>query len=165
MIRPCGGPPAEPPGYWAEVVARGPVCGTGESARHVLGTFRTLSPVLALRWLRGQARRIADRIDPDPARSEWAGRVVRATARSEPDCPAELRRWAGDVAGERAARERVKGGRPLSVTFADLDCAYTLTVGPVPPGGTAPRAPGTPRNGAPPSRTACPPPTGEGAWA
>ncbi|MFE2929655.1 hypothetical protein [Streptomyces sp. NPDC059278] len=35
-------------------------------ARHVLGTFRTVSPALALRWLGGQALWIADRIDAGP---------------------------------------------------------------------------------------------------
>ncbi|MFJ4884507.1 hypothetical protein [Streptomyces sp. NPDC088731] len=37
----------------------------GEMASYVLGTFRTVSPVLAMRWLGGQALWIADRIGAD----------------------------------------------------------------------------------------------------
>ncbi|EGX55745.1 hypothetical protein SZN_31369 [Streptomyces zinciresistens K42] len=124
-----GGP--EPAGYWAEVRAEGPVYGTGETVQYVLGTAQSISPVLVLRWLRGEALRIADRLDPDPRRSAWVQPTMRAATVPMPDCPAELRVWATDPDEQRAAREHIKGGHPLFVDVPDADCTYTLSVWPV----------------------------------
>ncbi len=120
----------EPAGYRAELRADGPVYGTGESAQYVLSTYQTFSPVLALRWLRGEALRIADRLDPDPKRSGWVQPSMRADVVPVPDCPAELRVWA-DEFNEPAAREHIKSGHPLFETFPDVDCVYSLSVWPV----------------------------------
>ncbi|MER5495961.1 MULTISPECIES: hypothetical protein [unclassified Streptomyces] len=105
--------PRQPGGYLCEAVAEGPVYGTGQTARYVLGTFRTISPVLALRWLGGQALWIVDRLDPDPARSAW----VR---------PA----WYRDRNGQRAAHAHLKDGHPLLVVVPDADCTYSLSAHP-----------------------------------
>ncbi|OKJ74238.1 hypothetical protein [Streptomyces sp. CB02460] len=121
---------AEPAGYWAEVRAEGPVHGTGETAQYVLGSFRTISPVLVLRWLQGEALHLADRLDPDPERSAWVEPTMRADAVPVPDCPTELRVWASEF-GDRTAREHIKGGHPLFETFPDADCTYSLSVWPV----------------------------------
>lgn len=56
---------AVPGGYRCEALAMEFFGDTGRMERHVLGTFRTISPMLALRWLGGQALWIADRIDAD----------------------------------------------------------------------------------------------------
>lgn len=50
--------------YWCEVLAEGEVYGTRESVPYILGTFQTISPKLALRWLQSEAERIADRPGP-----------------------------------------------------------------------------------------------------
>ncbi|MFF8383616.1 hypothetical protein [Streptomyces kanasensis] len=120
-----------PAGYRSEVLAEGPVYGTGRVVRYVLGAFRTISPVLALRWLRGEALRIADRLDPDPSRSAWVRPAVRVVSVPVPDCPARLRAWATAPDRQRAARERIKNGHPLSVEVPDVDCAYILSAWPV----------------------------------
>ncbi len=120
-----------PAGYRCEVLAEGLVYGTGETAPYVLGTFQTISPVLALRWLRGEARRIADRLDPDPQRSAWVRPTMRRAVVPVPDCPAELRAWAAGPEGPRAAREHLKAGHPLFAAFTDEDCTYTLSAWPV----------------------------------
>ncbi|GAA4782487.1 hypothetical protein GCM10023329_35620 [Streptomyces sanyensis] len=122
---------SDPAGYWAEVRAEGPVYGTGETVQHVLGTTQSISPVLALRWLRGEALRIADRLDPDPLRSMWVQPAIRAATVPVPDCPAELRAWATDPDRQREAREHIKDGHPLFITVPDADCTYTLSVWPV----------------------------------
>ncbi|MCS0634609.1 hypothetical protein NX801_02810 [Streptomyces sp. LP05-1] len=122
---------AEPAIYWCEVAAEGPVYSTGRVVRYVLGTWQTLSPVLALRWLRGEARRIADRLDPDPACAAWVTEAMRQPVTPVPDCPAELRVWAADPADQRAARAHLKAGVPLTVTVPDTDCRYTLTIRPL----------------------------------
>ncbi|MGW3951183.1 hypothetical protein ACWEKM_09620 [Streptomyces sp. NPDC004752] len=116
--------------YWCEVLAEGEVYGTREVVPYVLGTFQTISPKLALRWLRGQAERIADRLDPDPARSPWFV-PTECAAVPVPDAPTELRVWATDPQEERAARDQLREGAPLSVVIPDSGCRYTLTVWPV----------------------------------
>ncbi|MFF8415418.1 hypothetical protein [Streptomyces sp. NPDC015680] len=97
------------PGYRCEALAEGLVCGTDETARYVLGTFRTISPVLALRWLGGQALWIVDRLGLD-------------------DHLAELRAWYEDRESQRAAQAHIRRGAPLLVVVPDADCTYTLSV-------------------------------------
>ncbi|MFI5687383.1 hypothetical protein [Streptomyces sp. NPDC051636] len=121
----------EPAGYWCEVLAEGFVCGTGESARYVLATYQTISPVLALRWLRSEALRIADRIDLDPLSSGWVHPSMLVASMPLPECPAELRAWTIDQTEEREARQHLKGGHPMFAKFLDTDCTYTLSVWPV----------------------------------
>ncbi|MFJ3498347.1 hypothetical protein ACIPPJ_32820 [Streptomyces sp. NPDC086091] len=132
---------AEPAGYRAEVRAEGPVYGTGEHTHYVFSTSQSISPVLAIRWLRGEALRIADRLDPDPSHSPW----LKRTATAEADAPTTLRTWANDPTTERRARDHIKNGHPLHVTAPDPDCTYTLSVRPVRrdatgPDGTSPEA-------------------------
>jgi hypothetical protein len=115
----------EPAGYWAEVHAEGPMYGTGDTMQHILGTAQSISPVLVLRWLRGEALRIADRLAPDPQRSAWVQPSMRAATVPVPDL------WATDPDEQRAAREHIKGGHPLFVKVPDADCTYTLSVWPV----------------------------------
>ncbi|MCX2971150.1 MULTISPECIES: hypothetical protein [Streptomyces] len=118
--------------YWAEVRAEGPVYGMDTATGYVLGTYRTISPVLALRWIRAQASWIAERIDPDPARSRWARCTVREEAVPLSDAPTELRAWGAesDPVEDRAARAHLKAGFPLSVVAPDADCVYTFSVWP-----------------------------------
>ncbi|MFD8828272.1 hypothetical protein ACFV1C_38800 [Streptomyces sp. NPDC059605] len=125
--------PRQPGSYLCEAVAEGPVYGTGDTARYVLGTFRTISPVLALRWLGGQALRIVDRLDPDPRHSAWVTPSMRlpgAPGALGPDHCAELRAWYRDRDGQRAAHAHLKNGNPLLVVVPDADCTYTLSVRP-----------------------------------
>ncbi|MFH8519444.1 hypothetical protein ACH4CE_31015 [Streptomyces gelaticus] len=100
------------PSYRCEVLAEGLVCGRDETARYVLGTFRTISPVLALRWLGGQALWIVDRLGLDPRLGHLA----------------ELRAWYEDRESQRAAQAHIKTGAPLLVVVPDTDCTYTLSV-------------------------------------
>ncbi|WP_340558593.1 hypothetical protein [Streptomyces sp. GSL17-111] len=123
------GPPS-PATYRCAVLAEGLVYGTGTSAPYILGAFHTLSPVLALRWLRAQALRIADRLDPDPHRTAWVRPFMRMPTVPAPDAPTLLRAWAAASAGRGPAREHLKAGRPLSATFPDADCTYTLSIHP-----------------------------------
>ncbi|MFF4079794.1 hypothetical protein ACFYZN_10330 [Streptomyces sp. NPDC001777] len=127
----------QPGSYWCEAVAEGPVYGIGRTARYVLGTFRTISPVLAVRWLGGQALWIVDRLDPDPTRSAWVQPSMRLPNTPGPDHSAELRAWHQDQQGQRAAHAHLKNGHPLLVVVPDADCTYTLSVRPDPERGTA----------------------------
>ncbi|MFJ7197949.1 MULTISPECIES: hypothetical protein [unclassified Streptomyces] len=141
-----------PEGYRCEALAMEFFGGTGKMERHVLGTFRTISPMLALRWLGGQALWIADRIDADPdadpaacpdsdsgfgpgprsdlERSAWVQPLKRPPVGSTPDRPAELRAWYEDRQGQRAAQAHIKNGNPFLVVVPDTDYTYTLSVHP-----------------------------------
>ncbi|MFI0821632.1 hypothetical protein ACH4TX_38760 [Streptomyces sp. NPDC021098] len=125
---------AAPGDYWCQALAVGLVCGTGREVPHVLGTCRTESSDFALRWLRVAALHIAERLDPDPARSTWVHGTMRLVSVPVPDCPAELRVWAEEIkepGAQRAARARIEGGEPLSVTVPDIGCRYTLSAWPL----------------------------------
>lgn len=117
--------------YWCEVRAEGEVFGTRETVPYVLGTFRTISPKFALRWLQGEAERIADRLDPDPERSAWVQPWMRVDTVLVPDCPTELRFWSLNPEEHHAARDQLRDGAPLSVVVPDRGCRFTLTVWPV----------------------------------
>lgn len=117
--------------YRCEVLAAGLVYGKGFEMPYVLAAFQTISPVLALRWLRGEALHIADRLDPDPTRSAWVQPTMRQDSTLAPDCPTELRFWCASREQQRAARERIKSGDPLFVVVPDMDCRFTFSVWPV----------------------------------
>ncbi|SEQ47223.1 hypothetical protein [Streptomyces radiopugnans] len=130
--------------YRADVTAEGPVGGVPVAV--LLGRYTGPSGGLALRWLRGQARRIADGLDPDPVTARWAaegtlGRVPDRPGRSA-DVPAELRRWCADEERQRAAAERLAQGLSFRLTAADHTGSYALRVWPVgvvvPRSGTSP---------------------------
>ncbi len=96
--------------YWCEVLAEGEVYGTREMVSYVLSTFQTISPKLALRWLQSEAERIADRLDPDPARSAWVEPWMRVDTVPVPDCPTECRVWSLDPEEHQAARDSSRTG-------------------------------------------------------
>lgn len=121
----------ELPHYRCEVLAVGPVYGQAYEVPYVLAAFQTISPVLALRWLRGEALRIADRLDPDPTCSAWVRPAMRQEPTPAPDCPTELRLWCTSREEQRAARERIKSGDPLFAVIPDGDCRFTFSVWPV----------------------------------
>ncbi|WP_344632962.1 hypothetical protein [Streptomyces glaucosporus] len=128
--------------YRAEVVAEGPVNGTTVAVP--LGRHSAPNRRLALRWLREQARRVADGLDPDPA-APWIpdGTLARVPERL-PDAPAELRRWCEDDARQRAASELLAEGLPFHFAVADHTGSYALRAWPVgvttPALGTSPLA-------------------------
>ncbi|MFF2011543.1 hypothetical protein ACFVWY_21035 [Streptomyces sp. NPDC058195] len=125
-------------GYRCEVLAVEFFGDTGQMARYVLGTFETISPVLAVRWLGGQALWIADRLNDDPESgprldlegAAWVQSLRRLPIGSTPNRPVELRAWYADRKGQREAQAHLKGGNPLLVVVPDTDCTYTLSAHP-----------------------------------
>lgn len=139
--------------YTATVIGEGPV--NGETVRMVLGYRRMISSELALSWLRGQAHRIADGLDPDP-RAPWlSGRVLHQAPPGLPDVPNELRRWCSDDNAQRAARDQLRLGSPLTVNTADHTGLYSLTVWPVPEPAPSPSHSPTPPEFRPGRRRPC----------
>ncbi|MEW1720723.1 hypothetical protein [Streptomyces sp. NPDC093109] len=118
--------------YVSTVVAEGPVNGT--VVRVVLGARRTYTPEGALHWLRGQAYRIADGLDPDPyaAWVAYSGPVLVPVpvGAQVPHVPSVLRAWCDDHGQQDAARRQLVCGDRLIVSAADASGRYTLTTVP-----------------------------------
>lgn len=115
--------------YLATVVGEGTA--NGVMHRVLLGTRQTTSPERALRWLCGQARRIADGLDPDPGMAWVPRNAIVQIADTAPDAPAELRRWCGDLAELEAARNQLAAGREFTLTVQDTSGRYTLSARPL----------------------------------
>jgi hypothetical protein len=127
--------------YRAEAHAQGPVAGTARQEGFLLGDFTSPYPGRVLRWLRRQALRIADGLDPDPC-----GTPHRGALRPDPgalfpgpgDVPAELRDWAAGEGHRLEARRLLTAGRPFLLLAADHTGRYALTAWPVHVKGPAP---------------------------
>jgi hypothetical protein len=114
------------------VVAEGPVFGLpGTTGRVVLGSFETISPKLALRWLREQARRISDGLDPSPM-ADWVPPTLLTAVTDSADVPAELRWWADDSAAQQLARDQLAAASTLHLSTRDSSGRYMLTARCVP---------------------------------
>lgn len=85
-------------------------------------------PVLALRWLGGQALWIVDRLEPDPQRLVWVRPFMRSSADPALGHSGDLRAWYEDRESQCAARAHIKTGAPLLVVVPDVDRTYTLSV-------------------------------------
>ncbi|KUJ70822.1 hypothetical protein ACZ90_00440 [Streptomyces albus subsp. albus] len=118
------------PGFVAEVVAEGLIYGRDEAARFVLGACQTISLKSALQWLRAQAYRIADGLDPDPDRSGWVQPIMRCPSVIVPDCPAELRFWCEDPEEQQTAWDLLSIGEPFVLAVPDESGWYTLAIWP-----------------------------------
>ncbi|MCI0383796.1 hypothetical protein [Streptomyces sp. CNQ085] len=131
--RPGGGNGHPPPAYRAEAVAVGAV-GDGTVAVQ-LGACEAADRRRVLDWLREQARRIADGLDPDPFTARWAPGGALVPLPEGPagaaDAPAELRRWYEDEERQRAASELLARGTPFHLAVADHTGTYVLSARPV----------------------------------
>ncbi|MET7499000.1 hypothetical protein [Streptomyces microflavus] len=146
--------PAQAPPRWyvAESSA-------GDAARSVrLGCITAPTRRLALRWLRRQARRFADALDPDPYASWVPGRALHPvtggpglvgcapptgggrhpvtaarhpSAGARPDAPAELRAWADSFREHDYALLRLADGLPYEFVARDALAWYGLVVRPL----------------------------------
>jgi len=96
-----------------------------------LGGLDVQSPRRALRWLRRQAHRFADALDPDPSTAWAPPQTLRPVAHTERDAPAELRFWAGDAECQEHAVHRLTQGHPYEFLAHDDTCWYALTAHPL----------------------------------
>ncbi|QQZ55848.1 hypothetical protein IFE09_21260 [Streptomyces microflavus] len=104
----------------------------GDAARSVrLGCITAPTRRLALRWLRRQARRFADGLDPDSYASWVPGRALHPVTRAPRDAPAELRSWAGSLREHDYALLRLADGLPNEFVARDALAWYGLVVRPV----------------------------------
>ncbi|MEU9847461.1 hypothetical protein [Streptomyces sp. NPDC047985] len=108
-----------------------------------LGGALVGSPRLALRWLRGQAVRITNGLDPKPGTPWIPPYVLRPgqpplLAPTRPpatvpafDAPTELRAWAADDERQTVALQHLAPGREFEFVARDEACWYGLTARPL----------------------------------
>ncbi|MFJ8842605.1 hypothetical protein ACIRFF_06835 [Streptomyces cyaneofuscatus] len=119
--------PAQAPTRWYVAESR-----AGDAARSVrLGGVTAPTRRLALRWLRRQARRFADALDPDPYASWVPAGALHPVTRAPRDAPAELRAWAGSLREHDYALLRLADGLPYEFVARDALAWYGLVVRPV----------------------------------
>lgn len=105
----------------------------GDAARSVrFGGIVAPTRRLALCWLRRQARRLADALDPDPY-SPWVpGRALYPVGSAvRRDAPAELRSWAASFREHEYALGRLADGLPHEFVARDATSWYGLVMRPL----------------------------------
>lgn len=93
----------------------------------------TVAPTrrLALRWLRGQALRLAGGLDPAPD-VPWApAGVLRRIPAAARDAPGALRGWAASLERQDDAAQRLAFGEPFVFIARDAAGWYRLTARPL----------------------------------
>lgn len=118
-------------GWWCEAT----VAAADSGREWLLGGSQVDGPERALRWLREQAPRLADRIDPCPD-TAWAASGVltrpRAATRGGADAAAMLRRWGRDGAAHSRALATLQEGALFALTVRDGDgLLYRLSARPL----------------------------------
>ncbi|GHF61091.1 MULTISPECIES: hypothetical protein [Streptomyces] len=105
----------------------------GDAARSVrLGGVLVPTRRLALRWLRRQARRFADALDPDPYAPWVPGRALYPVgAAGRRDAPAELRSWVTSFREHDYALGRLADGLPYEFVARDAAAWYGLVMRPL----------------------------------
>ncbi|SFC55607.1 hypothetical protein SAMN05421773_10479 [Streptomyces aidingensis] len=123
-------------GYWCEVVARSPEA----SGEWFLSGYRANSPRLAVRWLRGQAARLANALDPKPGIGPIPPECLWEIGPSSPNPGRIFREWMEDFRYQGTQMETLAAGRPISVNaggpdrifgFCDADVFYSLSARPI----------------------------------
>jgi hypothetical protein len=107
----------------------------GDATRSVrLGGVLVPTRRLALRWLRRQARRFADALDPDPG-APWvpARALYPVPGRGRRDVPAELRSWANSFREHDYALGRLADGLPYEFVARDATSWCGLVMRPLAP--------------------------------
>ncbi|MEV7087649.1 hypothetical protein AB0O07_17395 [Streptomyces sp. NPDC093085] len=117
--------------YNVTVVCEGPTV-DGTLVRVVLAARQAVTADAALAFLRQQARRIANGLDPGPG-AGWAPRGTLTPVWSpDPDVPTRLRLWCHTPQAQKAARERLLAGAEFRLSADDFSERYTLRALPVP---------------------------------
>lgn len=86
---------------------------------------------LALRWLRRQAHRLADALDPDPRTTLLPPHALRPAPRTAEHAPSQLRFWAVNFAYAEESSHCLETGFPYRFTAREGPAWYRLTAYPL----------------------------------
>lgn len=123
-------------GYWCEVVASYP----DGRKEWVLGGYRANTPRLAVRWLRSQALRLANALDPIPGFGPFLPEVLHPANPHNPNPGHVFRQWSRDLTVQSRNMNDLVSGRPVLVAAGgpdrifgryDLDIYFSLTARPM----------------------------------
>lgn len=123
-------------GYWCEAIAR-----SSDAGREwALGGYRANSPRLAMRWLRGQAARLANALDPVPGVGPIPTTCLREVGEVRHSPGRAFREWLADHPYQGIQASALVSGRHISVNAggpdgffgdADADVFYFLSARPI----------------------------------
>ncbi|NJQ06156.1 hypothetical protein [Streptomyces lonarensis] len=108
---------ATPDGIWCEVVARSPEAG-GEW--YLGGHWADCAPE-AMAWLRRQALRLAEALEPSPVASPLPVRALTPLGCGDVSPAQVFRDWADDHAFQQVQRAALATGRPISTNARGPD--------------------------------------------
>ncbi|WP_256968691.1 hypothetical protein [Streptomyces sp. CS227] len=104
----------------------------GSGARSVfLGGSLAPTRRLALRWLRRQAHRLANALDPDPRTTHLPAPALRSAPPGAEHAPSQLRFWAADLTYAEEVTDRLATGYPYCFTAREGPAWYRLTARPL----------------------------------
>ncbi|NJQ14714.1 hypothetical protein [Streptomyces bohaiensis] len=123
-------------GIWCEVVARSPEAG-GEW--YLGGHWADCAPE-AMAWLRRQALRLADALEPTPVASPFPIWTLTPVSSGDGSPAQVFRDWADDHAFQQVQRAALAAGRPISTNArgpdrvdgcGEVDVLYSLSARPI----------------------------------
>ncbi|MBT2401288.1 hypothetical protein [Streptomyces sp. ISL-100] len=112
--------------YWCEVIL------SASGKDFPLNGYQAKSPRLAVRWMRDQALRVADLMDPDLS-TPWlftpGARFspLREVPADRPDAPQDLRNWHSDYNGQAVAMETLARGGLVRFSVDDGTTAIAFS--------------------------------------
>ncbi|MBN3929394.1 hypothetical protein IQ279_07020 [Streptomyces verrucosisporus] len=114
--------------FWCELSASAP----GRPSRIMLGSHLAPTPRLAVRWMRGQAERVARALDPGPG-APWLPPACLRPVRAEgaPDPGSVIREWARAEAERENALGVLREGWSYTVAAHDETAHYRLAAWPL----------------------------------
>ncbi|MFF8565555.1 hypothetical protein ACF06N_11405 [Streptomyces albidoflavus] len=104
----------------------------GSGARSVfLGGTLAPNCRLALRWLRRQAHRLSEALDPDPRTTHLPARALLPAPPGAEHAPSQLRFWAADLTYAEEVTDRLATGYPYCFTAREGPAWYRLSARPL----------------------------------
>ncbi len=108
--------------YWCQTIATSPATG-----QWFLGDYRAPTPRLALRWLRGQAERLANALDPKPGSGPLPPHCLHEVSANAPNPGRIFRKWAEDFRYQEKQMETLADGHLISIHAGGPDRIFGLT--------------------------------------